>query len=94
MKRSPLKLLIGGRHLVLLLAHNTRKFVEKTNLTNVKTSNSIDVWTSKWEEGIIIIKKGENLVNDGYVLVLDCGTQSMRSIVYDTKGFFIGGKKK
>jgi len=32
-------------------------------------------------------------VNDGYVLVLDCGTQSMRSIVYDTKGFLLGVKK-
>nr|WP_276575850.1 FGGY-family carbohydrate kinase [Oceanirhabdus seepicola] len=33
------------------------------------------------------------MVKDGYVLVLDCGTQSMRSIIYDSKGALLGVKK-
>ena len=29
----------------------------------------------------------------GYVLVLDCGTQSMRSIVFDNQGELLGNEK-
>ena len=32
-------------------------------------------------------------MEDGVVLVLDCGTQSMRSIIYDSKGQLLGLKK-
>lgn len=40
---------------------------------------------------LAIILKGElSLEQEGYVLVLDCGSQSMRSIVYDSKGTLLG----